>query len=224
MVDYIKPEQREIDELARNIEKLRVYYDQYFMGIEKTEPVQLRQLIERAIRNSNLHEARQTRLRFRFNSLVNRFRTYAVYWDRILRELEEGKFKREKFRRTLTAVKKEIPEGKYEIKERRVIESSVETPLPETGMEAKKTTQFVKAPGGAAAEPSQEIRDLFDVYIRMKKENKEDTANITFEAFRNSIDKKRMQQMEKLGCEGVNFRVDIKEGRVVIVASSVKRQ
>jgi len=223
MVDYINPEQKELDELTRNIERLRVFYDQYFMGVEKIEPVQLRHIIERGIRNSNLHEARQTGLRFRFNSLVNRFRIYAVYWDRVLRELEEGRFKREKFRRTLSAVKKEIPEEQYDIKERRVIESSGEIPLPEAGKEAIKPFRFVKTPGEADAKPSQNVRDLFDVYIRMKKENKEDTAGITFEAFKNSIDKKRTQQMEKLGCEEVNFRVDMKEGRIVLVASPVKK-
>jgi hypothetical protein len=88
------PEEEEILKLEQDIEILRVRYEQYFMGIERLQPVVLRGKVNKAILKSKLATARRAAIRFRFTRLVQKFRTYESMWDRILREIESGKRKR----------------------------------------------------------------------------------------------------------------------------------
>ena len=48
------------------------------------------------LRNSNLEKSHKTAVKFRFNNVRQRMNTYKRYWDRIMRMIEEGRFKREK--------------------------------------------------------------------------------------------------------------------------------
>ena len=91
----LSPEEEELQRLAQDIEILRVRYEQYFMGIERLQPVVLRGKVNKAIIKSKLGTVRQAAIRFRFTRLVQKFRTYESMWERILREIESGKRKRE---------------------------------------------------------------------------------------------------------------------------------
>ncbi|RME32392.1 MAG: hypothetical protein D6794_12665, partial [Deltaproteobacteria bacterium] len=66
--------------------------DQYFAGVEKREPVKQREQLARKLRQLTGRHIVQTDIRFRANALSSRFHTYANYWDRILRLMDEGKF------------------------------------------------------------------------------------------------------------------------------------
>lgn len=92
-MDFIdQKEEKELDDITKKIERLKVSYYQFFMGIEKSEPVNLRNQVEKYFRTSKLNESKRTEVRFRYNGIVQRFRTYSNYWDRTLREIENGKF------------------------------------------------------------------------------------------------------------------------------------
>lgn len=66
------------------------------MGIDRIPPNPDRQTLERDLRNSPLMRSRNTALRFQFNNVRQRLLSYARYWDRIMRLIEEGKFRRER--------------------------------------------------------------------------------------------------------------------------------
>jgi len=91
----LSPEEEELKKLEQDIEILRVRYEQYFMGIEKLQPMVLRAKINKALLRSKLGTVRQAAVRFRFTRLVQKFRTYESMWERMLREIESGKRKRE---------------------------------------------------------------------------------------------------------------------------------
>ena len=93
----LSPEEEELAKLEQDIELCRVRYDQYFTGLEKIPPELLRSRINKAIIKSKLGSARRAALRFRFMRLVQKFRTYESMWDRIMREIESGKRRRERF-------------------------------------------------------------------------------------------------------------------------------
>ncbi len=84
-----------LDELEERIEKLKVRYEQYFLGIEKREPVKDRRAVERAIRFLRSQVISNTALKFRFHMLIQRMTTLKTYWDRVQRQIEDGTYRRD---------------------------------------------------------------------------------------------------------------------------------
>jgi hypothetical protein len=80
------------------LRRLRTLYDQWFHGLERTEPQTQKAEIERMVTDLRRAQPRNTALRFRFNQLVQRYTTYNTYWQRITRQIEEGTYKRDVLR------------------------------------------------------------------------------------------------------------------------------
>jgi hypothetical protein len=83
-----------LDDLAVRIERVRVLYEQYFMGIEKIEPGVARKSIARELLTLQQQYIRNTGLRFRFNTMNQKWNLYTTHWNRILREIEGGTYTR----------------------------------------------------------------------------------------------------------------------------------
>ena len=92
-------EQGEIEALANELEtkmaRLRSIYEQYFMGIERTPPTTLRKDIVRTIHTLESAHIRNTALKFKVRSLIQRFNSYKAYWRRVERQIEEGTYVRD---------------------------------------------------------------------------------------------------------------------------------
>ena len=86
---------KELEDVETRIDQTRAYYEQYFMGMERVEPQKPRQEIERRIKVLRKEQIRNTAQRFKFNMLVQRFNTLQQYWGRVVREIENGTFKRD---------------------------------------------------------------------------------------------------------------------------------
>jgi len=84
-----------LDELQDRIEALKILYEQYFLGIEKLEPMKERQGVARIVRRIQTSQTKNTALRYRLNSLNQRFLSYQNYWNRIVREIEAGTYHRD---------------------------------------------------------------------------------------------------------------------------------
>lgn len=89
-------EEAALKAFSRRVEQLRISHERFFMGIDRVPPNPERQTLERDLRNSPLMRSRNTALRFQFNNVRQRLLSYARYWDRIMRLIEEGKFRRER--------------------------------------------------------------------------------------------------------------------------------
>jgi hypothetical protein len=90
--------QEDVSFLEHSIAELVVKYEQYFLGIEKREPLKLCEDVERFIRRYNTATIVNTMHKFRFNSLVGKFNSYRQYWTRTNRLIEEGKYSRDRFK------------------------------------------------------------------------------------------------------------------------------
>lgn len=85
----------EVAEFEQKLERLRVSYEQYFMGIAKREPtVQLKDVV-RIMRKLDQTQIRNTALRYRMRTLVQKFNTFRNYWNRTLRAIEAGTYHRD---------------------------------------------------------------------------------------------------------------------------------
>ena len=90
--------QEDVIFLEERIAELVVKYEQYFLGIEKREPLKLFEDVERFIRRYNTSTIFNTMYKFKFNTLVGKFNSYKQYWTRTNRLIEEGKYSRDKFK------------------------------------------------------------------------------------------------------------------------------
>ncbi len=82
--------------LTERLEKLRVAWDRYLRGQDRIPPLTERDKLARALRTSRVASTHKTNLKFRFSNLQQRFTTYNTYWERCMRMIEEGTFKRER--------------------------------------------------------------------------------------------------------------------------------
>ena len=81
--------------LDSSIDKLRVVYEQFFLGLERFEPVQLRKNIQLELRLLKENPPNNTALKFLLARMETKYRTYEQYWNRVLREIEDGVYERQ---------------------------------------------------------------------------------------------------------------------------------
>jgi hypothetical protein len=88
----------DIELFERSLKELIIKYEQYFLGIEKREPLKLLEEVERLARRYTAAAVANTMLLFRYNSLKSRLASYRQYWSRTTRLIEEGRYSRDRFK------------------------------------------------------------------------------------------------------------------------------
>ncbi|MFO8073843.1 MAG: MXAN_5187 C-terminal domain-containing protein [Polyangia bacterium] len=91
------PQEQEqlVEDLEQSLDRLQALYNQYFMGIEKIEPLVQRKAVERKIQALRREQVRNTAVRFRMQTQIQKFNTQSTYWRRICRQIEEGTYQRD---------------------------------------------------------------------------------------------------------------------------------
>ncbi|HEY5934026.1 MAG TPA: MXAN_5187 C-terminal domain-containing protein [Kofleriaceae bacterium] len=112
-----EPEKAEVieealDLLDQTLDRVKVLYEQYFLGIQKQPPQFLHTDVERKLRDIAQLQIRNTALRYRFVTLQQKFGSYNAYWRRTLRQIENGTYLRNlsKLTRMAAQTGEEIPE------------------------------------------------------------------------------------------------------------------
>ena len=70
-------------------------YEQRFQGQERMEPQIARKQFDRLMHELRKSPPRNTALRFRFQTLIQRYTTLQSYWQRVGRQIEEGTYRRD---------------------------------------------------------------------------------------------------------------------------------
>lgn len=83
-----------VSELQKKFDRLKVLYEQFFMGIEKIEPLTARKELTRTILNLQQTHLRGTGLRFKVATLIQKWNIYQSYWNRTMRDIEAGRYVR----------------------------------------------------------------------------------------------------------------------------------
>ena len=84
-----------IADLERSLERLHALYNQYFMGIEKLEPIVPRKEVDRKIQALRRQKIKNTAIRFRLQTQIQKYNTQSVYWRRVCKQIEEGTYQRQ---------------------------------------------------------------------------------------------------------------------------------
>ena len=91
----------ELSDLDEGISVLQVLYEKYFLGIDRKPPEQERKRISEKARELRTRSIRNTALKFKVNTLFAKLISFERMWDRTLREIEEGTYKRDVFKAKL---------------------------------------------------------------------------------------------------------------------------
>ncbi len=83
-----------LDALDTTLDRVKVLYEQYFLGIQKQPPTSLHSDVERKLRELTQMQIRNTGLRYRFATLQQKFGSYNSYWRRTVRQIENGTYAR----------------------------------------------------------------------------------------------------------------------------------
>ena len=104
--------EEQLESLEKLLERTKVLFEQYFMGIQKIAPTQLHREVERRVRELTQNQVRNTALRFRLTTLTQKFGSYNTYWKRTLRQIEQGTYIRDLARvsRKALAQGEDLPE------------------------------------------------------------------------------------------------------------------
>ena len=77
------------------MDRLRVLYENFFMGIDRTPPNVPRRDLNRLILEMQQTPIKNATMRFRFQTLQQRWVLMTTYWNRTLREIEIGTYRRD---------------------------------------------------------------------------------------------------------------------------------
>lgn len=216
----------ELDNLDKHISRLRVLYDQYFMGIERLEPLHLRNEIKKTMRRSDILKRGSTVLKFRYRSLQQRFTSYGSYWDRIVRMIEEGQIRRgvSQHPGALPAEKQPPTDGAQRFapaeslrSKRRRFKARDKDSVADVAAAAARQLTGDKPPppkGNRSDYPPGDIDGLYARLLEEKNRAGENTSRLTRDVVANSV----KAITEKVAGREVRFRVVSKEGKVSLTA------
>ncbi len=187
----------DLTKLENLLNELITRYEQYFIGFEKREPLQLRAEVERLIRSYVGVPINNTMYKHRYSMLVARFNTYREHWNRILRLIEEGKYSRDRFISDLHQRERQ------------------QQGSPSNGI----------SPGFQALPPlssENELDRVFREYREARMACNLPVETLSREIIAATLEKHKPTLAAKLGTEDLTFRVVVENGKPKIKASKRK--
>lgn len=91
----------ELDRLEVKMNELKLLFEQYFSGILPLPPDKLHNEIKREIRGLLKAPFRNSAMNYRLKSLEGRYHTFNTYWQRVLKQRENGTYSKDVFKAEL---------------------------------------------------------------------------------------------------------------------------
>jgi len=217
--DAIAKSRREKDELEseaksieEELEELKAKYEQYFLGVERKEPVRRREELRKRVLRVKEAFTRNTGLKFRIQTLHARYLSYERMWLRSAKEKEEGTYHRDIFKARLRAHRDEAaappPEAKPAAAQKPALAQKPATTAPRPVAPAP--------PPGAMGEA--QLRALYTAYVAAKKSCNEDVSRLSYDAVAKTVSKQLPELMTRFKAKSVEFKVEVKDGKAVLKA------
>jgi hypothetical protein len=192
----------DLDRFETNIERLKVEYDQYFLGFTKVPPDKLRQETERMVRNYIGYNPPNTGFRFRAQNLVQRMATYRQLWDRTMQQIEDGTYKRDIFKANLKS------------------RAAMEKPKMPAGHAANADDVYEDAEMFEEEAPAKpKWNSVYEQYVKARSETNEGTKGISYDKLHDVLEKQAAQLMSKYNAKDVEFKVVIEDGKARLKAT-----
>lgn len=182
----------DMDILDLKINKLKVDYEQYFAKILKREPTALRDEIDRIVLKYSNQHISNTSLKFRYSTLVAKYTSFKQFWNRILRQIEEGTYTRGAFGAKLP----EEPVNRIPQQRTEAVSSSPEAH---------------PAPAG-----NSKFSEVYRQFMEAKRTAGESAADMSYEKFTQAIVQQTEKVKKDLNCSDVEYKVVVKDGKAKI--------
>jgi hypothetical protein len=224
-----------LEEMDRKLERLRAMYETFFSGVERQPPNAPRRELNRLMLEMQQVQIRNAALRFRFQSLSQKWTLMTTYWNRTLREIEAGTYRKDVAKVSRRLAQKGAPLTEQEAVALGIPASRARALVARQGARsvgpAAKASAASEsppaAPAAASAAPSAPPRssgvpgfsedDLAALHRRYDEVARTtDRPAPTLEQLRDRLAKHVPQMIAQLGKEKVEFDVVVKEGRAVL--------
>jgi len=228
--------------LDQSIDKLRVVYEQFFLGLERFEPVQLRKGIQIELRALKENPPKNTSMKFLLNRMETKYRTYEQYWNRVLREIEDGVYERQlqRMRRKLrdeglpedvlnnVRTRGELEAAMMKIAELRMQQdepksASAAAAPPSPGASAPVSTISPAHPQSPATPPSippsttdPAMRRAYENFVRARLSTGESLEGITPDRFFATLTSQIPKVKQAHGCSEVEIQVVVKDNKATL--------
>ena len=181
--------------LEKELNQLRLAYDLYFQGLERIPPEEKRNVFHKKILHFQVSlSTAPTALRYRVNSLIQRFTSYDQMWRRQMTAVENGTSRRDKLRASVA-------------KNRKTADLAAPAPLG------------APAPLSTANHPLQadRLKQLHGAYVKAHEMSGQKT-NLTLDKLSESLKKQLPQLQQKHPGKEIEFKVVIKNGKAQLKA------
>jgi hypothetical protein len=222
--------ERDCVEVDDEIAGLRNAYEQYFMGLERKPPVLRHDALKRRMAKLRNAPLRNTVLKFRIGTLEQKLKTYERMWDRTLKEMENGTYrrdlakmrrKREEAARAAGPQDASAPQRPGEPSpQQAVTQVPHAAPLPPQSTVAVRPGTPPRTPpaGGGNAISEDKVKAIYDAYVTAKRRCQEDTSRLSLDAMASTLRKQVPELLKKHNAKEIDFKVVIKDGKAVLRA------
>jgi hypothetical protein len=178
----------DLDQLEEAMTGLQVLYEKYFLGIDRRPPDAQRRQVSEKMRVLKTTQVKNTALKFRIQTMFAKLISFERMWDRTLREMEEGTYKRDVFKAKMREARR--------------------------GAEQKPA----QAPPSAPQLSDQMLRKLYDTYLVARQRTGESTSGLTYDSVASRLRAQVPQLMARHKARNIEFKVVIKAGKAVLKA------
>ena len=178
----------DLDQLEEQMTGLQVLYEKFFLGIDRRPPDAQRRQVSEKMRLLKTTQVKNTALKFRIHTMFAKLISFERMWDRTLREIEEGTYKRDVFKAKMREARR--------------------------GAEQKPA----QAPPATPQLSDQMLRKLYDTYLVARQRTGESTSGLTYDSVASRLRAQVPQLMARHKARNIEFKVVIKAGKAVLKA------
>ncbi len=184
----------DLNHFEKLFKKLSTEYEMFFMDAVKMPPHRTIAEIEAIVRHYTKHPPRRTADRFRFNTLVHRYRTNMERWARRMRQVElEG--------------------GRRPAAGGHVRREDLDPNRP----------QVLAAVRAREGRPNgNQLRDLYLVYRQARRARGMNVSNLAYEPFARKLQERLEEARRRAGNRDLELRVDEVGGKVRLAVRPVR--
>ncbi len=192
----------ELNVLDENVRRLKIEYDVYFGGGSKKPPADTEWRVQRLIRKYGDTSKLNFAQRFKYNTILQRYAIFSDLWRQKMKIKEEG------YRRPQDAVL-----GIQGLRHEQEQAAAAALEAVESGQPFRVHCSDVETDAAA-------VRSLFEAMLEAKKKAGETADANSFESFKAFVRKKTDQIRGEYGCAGVEYSVEMQDGRVRLKAKA----
>ncbi len=200
-----------LDALERKIFLLRNEYEQYFLGFVKKEPSDKRDEVENIFRHMSRQRITNTSYNFRLQQLKARLSTLSLYWTRTVRQIEEGTFRRDKFRLKLRIREEE----EHQLAQKSRADENRRSEDARRAAEARATIR------DTVSDPDM-LKSLYQEFVQTRQRCQERVDNVQFDKMVDFMHQQTHALKERFKCQAVQFQVVEDGGKAKLKATPVR--